>query len=129
MSYYNDKRYNSGGYNSSYNGGSNRPQTKRSAARRGQSNSGRPYVSGYNKRRGNYLAFIAFPYKDTQEVKSQNGKTWQNWVIRYSVNRGPEALDTCLYEVASGRIIWKSKGMVINPNKNYAGTWKRRENG
>ena len=118
--------------NTSSNGSGNRntsdKQKKTTGCKRGQgAKSGNPWVSGWNlqQRRG-MLSFLAFPYQGTSIHTSENNKEWENWVAKIKLNGIPQTgVMPCLYERATGRVIFKEMGMVANPNKNYFGTFTK----
>jgi hypothetical protein len=124
----NRSRNNGGGGNSNRNNDSN-DRKKSTGCKSGIGpKSGLPWVSGWNlqTRRG-MLSFIAGPYGKTSVHTSNNGRDWENWVAEFSINGFPQpGVMPCLYESATGKIIFKKLQMVANPkapNGGYFGTF------
>lgn len=121
------RKQNSSRYND--DGGNHR---KHSGAQAGRFNSktlgdGVPYVIAWNySKRYGMVKFIAAPTKKTKRVSSHSGKEWDNWVVKVQIGWHQPYLTGGLYEVATGRVIVKDLGIVINPkapNGGYCGTF------
>jgi hypothetical protein len=141
VAYYNNnngggygRNNNSGGYNrGGYSGGGyNRaPKKKRSGCTRGyaKGDQDKPFVRGWNASRIHGITSIfCSPYRKTEDHESKAGRVWQNWMAKVQVGRGAPYIVGCMYEVATGRVIVKDLGFVLNPNKNYCGGFSRKRN-
>lgn len=139
---YNVSYNNNGGYNryrragytngtSRWNGNQNFRQQpkKRSGAKAGTDKHGQMYVRGWNvSRREGLRTFLAVPYKKSKQVKSKSGLTWVNVMVKIQRQGSPEHIVSGLYNVETRRVIIRELQMVINPSKNYCGTYIRRKN-
>lgn len=103
-------------------------QKKRTGCKSGNKN-GRQYITGWNYSRSRgMITFIAGPYRNTQEVKSKNGRVWQNWFVKLFNKRTMQEIRTSgMYEVATGRLIMSDLGMIANPKTNYFGSNRRKK--
>mgnify|MGYP001547293773 CR=1 FL=1 len=91
---------------------------------------GSKYVSGWNYSKGaGLVSFLAAPYKRSKIVESKSGRKWGTWVIKITNMRTRMSeVRPCLYDMASGRVICKALGIVMNPSKNYCGRYYRTKN-
>jgi hypothetical protein len=101
---------------------------KHSGCKGGQDKKGRSYVSGWKySRRAGLVSFFAAPYKGTNSHKSENGRTWENWIVKIqNKSTMTESITTCLFDRSTGKVIIQKLGFVMNPKGGkggYVGTY------
>jgi hypothetical protein len=104
------------------------PVKKHSGCKGGIDKKGRSYVSGwkYSKRSG-LVSLFAAPYKGTSTHKSENGRTWENWIVKLqNKSTMTETIMPCLFDRSTGKVIIQKLGFVMNPKGGkggYVGTY------
>ena len=130
--------YGSGGYSRSsysrgggYGSGQRRQAKKHSGCKAGYSHGQQdaPYIRGWNyNRRNGMTSIIAGPYKKTSQHTSKSGIVWENWCAKVQCGRNQPYLVSCLYNTQSRKVIIKQMGLVMNPAKDYCGTFTKSRN-
>lgn len=143
MGYNQYNNYNGGGYgfaqpqqirqfqqnNQGYFTQPQRSVRKRSGAKQGYKlgDADRPFVRGWNKRRSTgFTTFMCNPYHATKRRKSKSGREWENWICEIKSGFTTQIVP-CLYDVMGRKVIIQQYGIVINPAKNYCGTYAKKK--
>lgn len=127
-SYNNQYRQNQNNFRSNSGSFSPAPAKKHSGCKGGQDKKGRSYVSGWKySRRTGLVSFFAAPYKGTSTHKSNNGRVWENWIVKIqNKSTMQESIAPCLYDRTTGKVIIQKLGFVMNPKGGrggYVGTY------
>lgn len=130
---YDFNNYNSGGGNSSnYNnnlGGQNNRKSsgsKMSTISKGQYQ-GEQCVTGWNKqKRRGFISILCAPYKGTHEFTTQQGRKGVVWIAKVQFkDQGREDVFPCIYWPDKRICVISKLDMVLNPAKDYCGTYNR----
>ncbi len=126
---YGRSNYNNGGNYYNNGGGGQRQVKKHSGSKTGYSHGQQdhPYVTGWNySRRNGMTKIICGPYKNTKKVTSKTGKVWENWCAKIQVGNQQPYLCSCMFDVQNRKVVIHQLGWVLNPAKNYCGTFTKR---
>lgn len=111
------------------NSGSDK-RTKSTGCKAGNGrDSGKPWVSGWNKQKNRFVSILAFPYEGTSVHTTDKGDEYENWVAKVKVDDVPQpGVTPCLYQRSTGKVILKDFGYVMNPkapNGGYCGKFTK----
>jgi hypothetical protein len=101
---------------------------KRTGCRAGQDKNGKPYIRGWNvqEKRG-MLVIFAREYSGTKTHKSASGREWRNWFVTATYEAsGIERKLSGLYDPMTRKLIIPDLGMVLNPSKDYCGSFTKK---
>ncbi len=102
---------------------SNKPIKKRSGAKFKFSKHGKPLTIAWKATRYGMLSILCGLTKYSNEVTSKSGRVWYSGVsvAIKNTNTGQTNFHFGLMEKATGKVIVKNLGWVINPNGGYGG--------
>lgn len=91
----------------------------------------KPVMTGWNKRRGQFMTFVATlnklkfaSKKDGSEITNKKGEVYTRWtatVINHKTMT--ESLVSCLYNTVTGKLYMPTFNMVANPKARRGGYW------
>lgn len=112
-------------YNKSYG---SKSKKKRSGAKFRYDRKDRPIITAWNasKRRG-LISCLVFEYKNTSEYDApKSGRTYKTMMAKVTFkDTGDEKLFPVSMDIHSHKVVIEPLGMVINPSKDYFGTFSR----
>ena len=114
-----------GKYNNNRNYNRNSSGKKRTGCKRWNKD-GKQGLTSFNCSKSKGVVSIMTTVYDDEEFQSKNGQIYVKCVsnILYK-NSGNELTEFGLMNKASGKVVLKKLGWVLNPQKNYCGSFKK----